>query len=139
MASWDAVNPLPRHLRISGEQLSSFPMSSRQAVIAAVLWAILLGPAACLGGVLDHACPSCPETSCGHEDECVSDPCNTLLVPVSAMRSVEDGAHEAPTSLDLPEWQETDLSAPAATLHGRARCGLPLRLTSAKGVQPLRC
>lgn len=114
-------------------------MSSKRTVVVAVLWAVLLGPAACLAGVLGHACPSCPESSCGHEIGCASDPCTTLLVPVSSPRSDDDGARHAPSSPGLPEWQESGLAAPAASLLASPCHSLRLRLPPAGSSPPLRC
>ena len=63
----------------------------RIVAILLVSWALVLAPALCVAGVLEHDCDgSCPETSheathhggesaCGHEGECQGDPCSNLV------------------------------------------------------------
>ena len=61
-------------------------------------WALVLMPALCVGGVLMHPC-DCPHSqdadhqekeSCGHEAECATDPCGTVVTRPS------DGHDDAP-------------------------------------------
>ncbi|MCB9915636.1 MAG: hypothetical protein H6828_10885 [Planctomycetes bacterium] len=50
-----------------------------------LLVTLLLGPALCHGGVLEHEC-GCDEgvgASCSHEDGCADDPCADFMVPGS--------------------------------------------------------
>ena len=46
-----------------------------------LIWALLLGPALCAGGLLEHACDcgSGVDAECGHEDSCPDDPCVSLV------------------------------------------------------------
>ena len=46
-----------------------------------LIWALLLGPALCVGGLLEHACECGSEISveCQHEDSCPDDPCAPLV------------------------------------------------------------
>jgi len=72
-----------------------------------ILWALLVGPALCSGGVLEHACEECDHAEyCDHETECREDPC-----PESALRpsgpdgddlAVECAAHPAASTAAVP-------------------------------------
>ena len=43
---------------------------------------LLMGPALCFAGVLEHPCSGCPESlSCAHEEGCSDDPCADATVP----------------------------------------------------------
>jgi hypothetical protein len=75
------------------------------------LWGLLLSPALCLGGVLQHACIECDAVSCAHERDCGDDPCNESVIrsqsdlqqlvetPPAVLPSVCRGWH---TTLSLP-------------------------------------
>jgi len=58
-----------------------------------LLWAFLVAPALCMGGLLEHPCdcgdgaPCEYEESSQHEDSCAGDPCSVVAVPD------EDGNH----------------------------------------------
>ena len=52
-------------------------MDRRTAVILLALLALLVIPAVCLGGAMDHPC-GCTAAFCGHEVGCGSDPCSPL-------------------------------------------------------------
>jgi hypothetical protein len=70
-------------------------------LILNALFVLVALPSLCLGGALEHACFSCPqEDECGHEADCVDDPCGTL----ATVRSVETS--HAPA---VPIHLETDL------------------------------
>lgn len=46
-------------------------------------WAVLLGPALCVAGVLEHSCECGHEADaqCEHEEACASDPCASVTRP----------------------------------------------------------
>lgn len=46
-----------------------------------LVWALLMGPALCIGGLLEHACGCGDECSaeCQHEDSCPDDPCASVV------------------------------------------------------------
>lgn len=46
-----------------------------------LLWALVLGPALCAGGLMEHACDCGHESDveCEHEDSCPDDPCATAV------------------------------------------------------------
>ncbi len=52
-------------------------MDRRTAVIVLALVALLVIPALCLGGTMDHPC-ECIAASCGHEVGCGTDPCSLV-------------------------------------------------------------
>jgi hypothetical protein len=54
---------------------------ARFSAILLFAWSLLLGPALCMGGMLDHDCPCDVEAQCEHEDTCADDPCETLSRP----------------------------------------------------------
>ncbi len=58
-----------------------------------LLLALLLTPALCWGGLLEHVCTDCAAAEvCGHEDECAADPCpdDPVIASRTAMDSVTD-------------------------------------------------
>ena len=68
------------------------------------LWALLLAPGLCLAGALEHLCADCPEgASCGHEDDCIDDPCgDVLLRPAISSNSGVSALSLAVSSAALP-------------------------------------
>ena len=56
------------------------------ATLLAILVLVLL-PALCLGGFLEHVC-ACDGGSCGHEGDCVSDPCADTIARGSELDSI---------------------------------------------------
>lgn len=54
---------------------------ARLFAILVCAWSLLLGPALCMGGLLEHDCPCENEAQCEHEDNCTEDPCETLARP----------------------------------------------------------
>ncbi len=46
-----------------------------------LVWALLLGPALCLGGLLEHACDCGEDIQCQHEESCADDPCASVTRP----------------------------------------------------------
>ena len=49
-----------------------------------VAFALLVGPALCIGGLLEHDCDCAQggaEMQCQHEDSCPDDPCVSLTAP----------------------------------------------------------
>ena len=59
----------------------------------AAVFVLLVAPALCLGGVLEHSC-DCgdggAEMQCGHEDSCLDDPCESLVPQEREARSLLD-------------------------------------------------
>jgi len=43
-----------------------------------LLFVLLVVPALCAGGLLEHVCDCGESVTCGHEDECADDPCVTV-------------------------------------------------------------
>ena len=82
-------------------------MIRRSALISAVCWSVLLGPALCGGGIMDHACGCSPQT-CSNESDCDTGPCAQMrkvtherprikiesLTPTPAARTGSSGAAE---------------------------------------------
>ena len=83
-------------------------MKVNWTLLIALAWTLLLAPSACQLGMFDHFCPSCTEEACGHEEECSSDPCNLVLVPVSQVRSSDVSLLDADFSVDLPDHPDGD-------------------------------
>ena len=76
---------------------------ARLSTSLVLLWALLLGPALCLGGLVKHAC-GCEEgvqVQCQHEDACSDDPCGSIARP-------QDVAAEADLDLDEVAWIGVD-------------------------------
>lgn len=44
-----------------------------------LVWALLVGPALCVGGLLEHSCECGESVACEHEDSCPDDPCVTVV------------------------------------------------------------
>jgi len=54
---------------------------SRTFFTLLALWSLLLVPSLCVAGTLEHLCGECPEeTGCGHEEDCLDDPCDVVVV-----------------------------------------------------------
>ena len=53
----------------------------RDFALLFLVWTVLLGPALCVGGLMEHACDceGVVEVDCEHEDACATDPCAPLL------------------------------------------------------------
>lgn len=50
--------------------------ATRYLLALLAVWAIILGPGLCVGGVLEHLGLDCaPVATCDHEEDCASDPC----------------------------------------------------------------
>ncbi len=52
----------------------------RTVILVAALWALVVAPALCTGGVLHHECDCGTAIGCEHEDDCANDPCATATV-----------------------------------------------------------
>lgn len=83
-------------------------MTSKQTLLIAVLWTLLLAPSACLSGAMDHFCPCCPDIACGHEIECSADPCNIVVAPASETRVEEARAQGSTLEADFPPCFDAD-------------------------------
>ncbi len=70
---------------------------ARSLAIALLLWAFILGPALCMGGILEHACDGCDEDAYQHEELCTGDSCYQAAQPD------DHGDH-----LDEPTWCEVE-------------------------------
>ena len=57
------------------------PYMSRLITSLLLALTILLGPAMCIGGIIEHSCECVGESSmeCQHEDSCLDDPCASLV------------------------------------------------------------
>lgn len=112
-------------------------MFSRTAMSIGAVWAVLLVPVLCVGGVLVHECSACPSVeACSHESGCEDDPCKPVparriaaahapndLLPLAPPPAAEiaDGAH----AVSRPEHPTRTY---AACLHPNrySDSGLPL-------------
>lgn len=92
----------------------------------AALAVLVLGPALCFGGVIEHACDcgnSGVEESCEHEATCSDDPCSTLAL--------------APDQDQVGKALQLALHEPAS-LVARAPAALATRVPEPRA-PPLRC
>ena len=76
-------------LRTTRTGLMIRSMNAKHTLLVVLFWTLFLAPSACLSGYLDHGCFSCAEVSCGHEDDCISDPCNIVVVPRTDARPID--------------------------------------------------
>ena len=85
-------------------------------------WALFVGPALCMGGLLEHDCPCDQEEQCEHEESCPDDPCETFASPGAR---VVNGCVDLEI-LDVPlALPGTDLGARAPWLLTRWQTSLP--------------
>lgn len=90
-------------------------------------------PALCVAGVLEHPCapegkrcqetdapncsheePGCPhDGGCGHESDCESDPCSTMLV--GRERSSDDSPLVSLDAVAIAQWNEHSVQALGST------------------------
>lgn len=63
---------------------------TRYLLALLAVWAIILGPGLCVGGVLEHLCLDCaPAAACDHEEDCAADPClEPVVQPIASAASV---------------------------------------------------
>lgn len=56
---------------------------SRFSATLLLLLALLVGPALCMGGLIEHSCECGGDTElqCDHEDDCAGDLCSTFSIP----------------------------------------------------------
>ncbi len=80
-------------------------MLGKRILAIILLGTIFIVPVLCQAGEFGHACYYCPDSSCDHEFNCISDPCNLLLVP--APHSHQDQV--LPSVLPLAEASLDDL------------------------------
>lgn len=116
-------------------RVSSANMSRIGALLLS-LWVLLLSPELCAGGVLFHPCDDGPSGGCGHEEDCVDDPCSDVALRPSSLREASDPAPAAIVTVALfsqltlqsPSQSETgSISSPAhLTEIPQHRSNLPL-------------
>lgn len=53
-------------------------MTKRLLAISVAVWALVMLPALCMGGVIGHSCDCASEELCRHEIDCDDDPCGQL-------------------------------------------------------------
>jgi hypothetical protein len=96
-------------------------------LITIALWVLLLGPGLCIAGVIDHICNDCvEETTCGHEDNCDSDPCVDDLQITDSV-SVDIYTSVVTLETDLLNCKQTLYSSlPNRENLPRPESGLPL-------------
>ena len=97
-------------LRTTRTGLMIRAMNAKHTLLVVLFWTLFLAPSACLSGYLDHGCFSCAEVSCGHEDDCISDPCNIIMVPRTDARSIDISLLDVDISLDLPQIAVEDIA-----------------------------
>lgn len=103
-------------------------------VLVAAGWALIGMPALCTGGILAHPC-ACPHSQdsdhperegCGHETDCESDPCGTVVV---RPQKAQDAGHWLSMTLaDAHPFAETLPEQPSALVF-LAGSSPPLRFT----------
>jgi hypothetical protein len=77
-----------------------------------MVWTLLLGPALCMGEVLEHACDCDHDVECEHEENCTTDPCSDVIRWREASESLEPAPTWAPALPPTCEpFQLADLSA----------------------------
>ncbi len=77
-------------------------MVGRVILSATAIWAVLLVPVLCLGGVASHACECTPVTTCSHESGCASDPCAQAFVQrKDGSQTVPELASPPPTLVEI--------------------------------------
>lgn len=59
-------------------------------MISVFLWATLVAPALCVAEIITHSCSCGDETGCGHEEDCLDDPCRSTLNIWNGPRSALD-------------------------------------------------
>ena len=87
---------------------------SRPTASLLMILMLLLGPALCMGGLLEHHCDCGDGAECQHEETCASDPCSDTVKPEDRDDLL---AHVAPMAAALP--------APGEGLERLIRCGAP--------------
>jgi len=76
------VFPVPIHY--------NSPTMIRRFLAASALISLFL-PTLCLAGVFGHACGDCEEgPACGHEEQCLDDPCSETAVRPAAGTLIKD-------------------------------------------------
>lgn len=56
-------------------------MARQDILLLATVWALLLSPALCEGGLLAHPCHCDEHEACPHEADCATDPCVDVVRP----------------------------------------------------------
>ncbi|MFT7668452.1 MAG: hypothetical protein ACI8X5_001145 [Planctomycetota bacterium] len=64
--------------------------------------ALLVGPALCMGGLLEHECEGDGMAQCEHEDCCADDPCETLARPDAPNHDESCAAQSLTIQLIMP-------------------------------------
>lgn len=83
-------------------------------------WALLLGPALCVGGLIEHtcACENESDAGCEHEESCPDDPC------ASVVRLEE---RDAQAELEVACWQTPLAPDTLGAELGIAKCSWRLK------------
>ena len=95
-------------------------MNGRSLPILVTCWPVLLAPALCGGGLVDHACGCSPQT-CSHESDCDADPC-------AQMRKV---THQRPR-IKIESLAPTQ-AARTGSIEATGKIGLPVERSSCSG------
>ncbi len=61
---------------------------------AFTIWSVLIAPGLCSAGWIEHLCADHEDAACGHETECVDDPCASPTLRPD--RSEDQGMDQAP-------------------------------------------
>lgn len=107
-----------------------------------LLLAVLLGPAFCAGGLLEHACACEGEViveSCEHEKSCPDDPCQSLSFYLGHDSQVDLAFIAAPQveSIQPPTLDLEPIFSQGFLVENRPGPPHGWRLPYAKGDQPL--
>jgi len=78
---------------------------ARLVTLSFLVWALLLGPALCMAGLVEHLCDcnGSVEMQCQHDESCSDDPCASLLM-------IQDSGRRSALDLDF------DFDLPLATV-----------------------
>jgi hypothetical protein len=104
-------------------------MNRRTVAILLAIVVLVLLPALCLGGLLEHAC-GCDAGACGHEGDCASDPCADTIARGGELDNV----------LGLPAPEQIGSVTPvavASALAFGAAVGGPRRWDEVNGSPPV--
>ena len=79
------VTPITLTIRTHRPKIQ-LTMPRKSSAILFSIWALVLLPSLCMGGVIGHACDCASDghnqradSDCGHEEACFDDPCGQLL------------------------------------------------------------
>lgn len=115
---------------------------ARISMTVFLLLAVLLGPAFCAGGLLEHACACEGEVvveSCEHEESCPDDPCQSLSFYPGHDSQVDLADISAPQveSIQPPAPDHEPFPSPGFLVENRPWPPNGWHFPYAKGDQPL--